>query len=321
MDRLVCYSLLQSDVNPPQDLVRQLVASVSSLRAYNRAVAVRVFTYGNVPGLYSTLAPYEVVIQEQGSYQHRLAEWFPCAAQVLQHYPVLHRVLNFPDIERLAPLQVLLLDCDTVFFRDVDLLFARYSKADCYAREEPSSKRSHLGYDPNYLDEDMLHQIAIAEGIATPPPFNTGVVLLNRAVWRRVKVELFLSYVWRLLVWMSLNPAPRGTLYVEGPAIRYLRQGFQQFVTKKDVQRALHFPSANRWIVEEVAFWLTLGNIAELTYDDFATRHVIQNGEFAAKILKNREWIVCHYYSIPMNEIAEWMRQCAANNSPSPLDL
>src|ERR1700733_12207035 len=202
MKRVVCYSVyLQSSERRPL-LLRQIVASVESLRTHNKSVPVHVFSYGSAPELAKVLAPYDVTIHNQGSYQERLASIFPRGAPVLSRYPLLHRFLNFQEISALDPGQVLLLDADTIFFSDVDALFATYSNADCYAREEPACKRSADGYDPNYIDEDSLAGLASAEGITPPLPFNAGVLLLNNQLWRRMPSDsVFLSYVWRFAVW------------------------------------------------------------------------------------------------------------------------
>src|SRR5437016_1551255 len=139
MKRLVYYSFSASRTIPRPDMLWQIEQSIRSLRAYNTSVQVVVFTYGDVPPeLAASLAPYGVSVCHKGSYLAALARMAPHGWQILSQYPVLHKFLNFYEIGALQPDQVLFLDCDTLFFQDVDRLFSRYSDADCYAREEPA---------------------------------------------------------------------------------------------------------------------------------------------------------------------------------------
>jgi hypothetical protein len=310
MKRLVCYSLLLQNLKRRPTLLAQIVASLKSLRAHNKSVPVHVFVYGDEPDLPQILAPHDVTIRNQGSYEDRLVRSLHHGSQVLCRYPLLHKLLNFAEIEALAPEQVLLLDCDTFFSSDVDSLFERYSKADYYAREEPSCKRSMIGYDPYYLDEDLLDELASSEGITAPPPFNIGVVLLNNQLWRRMPPDsLLLSYTWRFAVWMALNPG-RGTTAIDDTeiGIDYLRDRIEHFASDGDIRRALQYPSQNRWILDEFAFWLTLGHIPNITSEDFSRRDVLQGAEFSRSAAKRDEWVVCHYFSNNTESFDSWIR-------------
>lgn len=98
-----------------------------------------IFVHGDPPvALASALAPYDVQIRQQGSYEARLARFCPSGWPALRQYPLLHKFLNFAELAALRPRQVLFLDCDTLFFDDVDQLFERYADAQVYAREEPT---------------------------------------------------------------------------------------------------------------------------------------------------------------------------------------
>jgi hypothetical protein len=55
----------------------------------------------------------------------------------------------------------------------------------------------------------------------------------------------------------------------------------------------LPFPSRNPWIVDQVALWLTLGQIPGLTHGHFRPEHVGQGGE-----QYNRKEVVYHYFGI-----------------------
>src|SRR3954454_22335005 len=124
MNRLVCYSLALTEAEPRPDLVQQLELSVRSLRTYNTTVPIVVFTYGSIPReVARSLEAFRVLIQHQGSYSSRLARLLPAAWQTLSQYPTLHKFLNLNQIASYRPGQVLCLDCDTLFFADVDSLF------------------------------------------------------------------------------------------------------------------------------------------------------------------------------------------------------
>jgi hypothetical protein len=320
MERLVYYSLAASRANPRPDLVWQIESSIRSLRTYNRTVPVIVFTYGDVPeDLAPALGPLDVIIHYQGSYEARLAGLAPRAWPVLSQYPILHKFLNFREIDAYNPEQVLYLDCDTLFFNNVDMLFGRYAHADCYAREEPTCGRSHYGYDPSYLDESALAKLGEQEGIRPAPPFNLGIVLFNNGIWRNIAglEHVLLSYAWRFAVWMAMHPL-EGDHFAEGLGVEYLRGNFEQLAAAEDVRWALPYPSVNRWILEQVSFWLTLGHVPNLSYQDFFRRDVLQNGEILARNRRECDWVVCHYFSNNKDRIDAWMNDTYQEKEPEP---
>jgi hypothetical protein len=322
MKRIVYYSISASRATPRPDLIWQIEQSVRSLRAYNKDIPIIVFSFGDVPReLAPALAPYDITLRHKGSYQAHLARLAPRGWQILSQYPVLHKFLNFSEIAALNPDQVLFLDCDTLFFQDVEILFSRYSEADCYAREEPTCGRSHYGYNSTYLDENALASLGQQEGIFPIPPFNLGVVSLNNGLWRKLAAlePVLLSYAWRFAVWMALYPAQAAAAsYGEGQGIDYLREYLDQLVDEEDVRRALPYPSANRWILDQVALWLTLGHVPGIKYADYSTRDVLQNGEVLSKRPQECDWVLCHYYSQNTERIVEWMKQPRSGNAPGP---
>jgi hypothetical protein len=321
MRRLIYYSVALSHEQPRPDLLWQLEASIRSLRQFNRAAPIVVFAYDDVPpDLARTLTPYDVRVVHQGSYKARLARDLPHGWQVLAGYPLLHKFLNFDAIAALAPEQVLFLDCDTLFFNDVDALFTRYASAHCCAREEPTTRRSHYGYEPRYLDEDAMASIARACGIAVPPPFNLGVVLMNHGLAARLAAlqPAIVRYAWRFLVWMALNPLPHdASAYGEGAWIAQLRAQLDRYAHNGEREAALPYPSANRWILDQFALWFALGHLQGLTYADFSPREVLQNGEVLHHAAPSREWVVCHYYSQNLNRLDAWIRRVNASRSCS----
>lgn len=315
VDALVCYSLYAPPDEPRPDLLRQLVTSVHTLRRYSRTVPVVVFVHGEPPAeLALALAPYDVGIHAQGAYEARLARLCPAGWPVLARYPLLHKLLNFAEIARLAPSRLLLLDCDTIFFDDVERLLARYSHAHCCAREEPTCARSHYGYDPGYVDEDALAALAASLGVRTVPPFNIGVLLFNHGIWDTLAAldRTFVDYAWRLLLSLALHPdEERVSRYGEMDAVTLLRQHARRIVTPDEAARALPFPSANAWIVDQVALWLALGHVDGLSYADFRAEHVLQNGEMLSHPGPAPGWVLCHYYSQNMGRTEEWLHRAA----------
>jgi hypothetical protein len=312
MGRLVHYSVSFGDGGPRPDLIAQLNASAGTLRAHNRDIPVVLFLYGSATAdLVAVCRAHDVTIHEQGPYERRLAELCPAGWPALARYPLLHRFLNFRELAAAGVGQTLYLDCDTIFFDDVAVLLDRYTGAHVVGREEVHTSRSHHGVDRSFVDEPLLAQLAAAEGAVAIPPFNLGVVLFNHGVLGALAAlePLFVDYAWRFVLWTAQHPAT-------GPAA-----GFGEFLgaaearaiaTPDQLARALPYPSVNRWILDEVALWLTLGHIPGLSTADFDRRHVAENGEFEAGDPSSAGWVLCHYYSQNVARIDEWLRGAGA---------
>lgn len=273
--KIVTYSL--SVLGPPRntDYHDELIYSIQSLRRYNKSVAVHIFLYGRHTATFiSNLGHYAVTVHQMGAYEDVIRSIHRGPFHALTACPVPHKWLNFSALEGLAPAQILLCDCDTVFFDDVEILFQAYAKKMFYAREEPCSRASHYGYDPTYLDEDALAAVAQREGAIAINPFNTGVCVLNRGVWREIsrRSDLFLSYVFRFAAGIAHNPQQRGLLWSE------LADGLAHDLAETPNAPYLPFPSSNVWILDQVAFWLTLGHIPKMTQGLLSPEHVVQGG-------------------------------------------
>ncbi len=318
MKGMVYYSLFIPPSQDRSDLLWQIETSIRTLRFHNQTIPVEVFFYGErLRAELEVLAKYGVALCDQGSYEERLAALFPKGWRVLQRNPCLHKFLNFAEISARCPQQVLFLDCDTLFFDDVEKLFDRYSAADCYAREEPSCRRSPLGYDVGYLDEEALARLAAREHTHLIPPFNLGIVLFNNRVWNEIlqRERIFISYVWRLSVWMALHPLPPSEApNREGQGIRFLVQNESHLLTPDEAEAALPFPSVNRWIGDQVALWLTLGQVPGLTYDDFSPGHVLQGSEFELRSLSRCDWVATHYFSQNAFRLNDWLTGQTSND-------
>jgi hypothetical protein len=308
MNRICCYSLSIPDGSRP-DLLTQIITSVDSLRAYNKEVSIVLFAYGNLPmNLVHALQMRGVRIWVLPSYSTRLSQLCPLGWQFLSQYPLLHKFLNFAEISSLNPDQVLLLDCDTYFQGDVGKIFEQYNVSDVVAREEVGSRRSSHGYQPGMIDEDNLSQIGNMAGIKPAPPFNLGVVLLNNGIWKKLAglSTLHISYAWRFMVWMAANPGKPDSEFGEGVGIEDLRQHWFS-LSPVDQFLALPYPSQNRWILDEVTLWMTLGHLPNTTFQDFNHTDVIQNGEFT-EMKMDPNWVVCHYFSQNLELISNWVR-------------
>lgn len=305
--RIVHYSMSFTAGDDPTMLLTQVEHSVSSLRRYNRGTDVVIFAYDSVPErLAQTCRRYGVELRFRGSYARRLEELCPVGWPVLSRYPVLHKFLNFRALADTGASQALYCDCDTVFQGDVDRLFDACTEADLYAREEVRTGRSRYGPDSAFLDEHLLQTVARSLGVVAVPPFNTGVVLLNHRIWEVLGAldKWFLDCAWHLLVWMSLHPEhTAGSGYGTLNAVEVARE----LASPDQLARALPFPSANQWILEEVAAWLTLGALPWLTTADFSPADVVQNGEFAESHLHRTGWTLCHYFSNNQNAMAAWL--------------
>lgn len=274
--KIVTYSL--SVCGPPErtDYHDQLLYSVKSLRLYNKSVSVHAFLYGeHLPGFTNELEELAVTVHQMGSYTDAIRRIHPRPFRTLATYPVLHKWLNFPELEPLAPSQILQTDCDTFFFDDVETLFARYSDRHFYAREEPSSKASLYGYDPTYLDEDELAVLARREGAAWVNPYNIGVCMLNHGLWSEIatRMDQLLSYVFRFAKGIAGNPLTRNMLWPS------LAEAVAQDLAEASEVSELPFPSSNPWILDQMSLWLILGQIPGLTHGFLSREHVLQGGD------------------------------------------
>jgi hypothetical protein len=287
---LVYYSLANV---PDSRLTEQWVQSIRSLRLYNRTIPVWLFLYnGAHSALLREADRQNVLVHDLGSYPEFL-RGMHAPSSVLALYPTFHKFLQLgrvpDDVE-----QVLYLDCDTFFFDDVNRLFQRYSAHDWYAREEPSSRRSHLEYDPSHVDEDLLEHIARSESLRRVLPFNSGVCLLNHRIWReweRLRVP-YLDLGWRLLCGRELkeHDAP---LEHDQEA----RQAVLASITDSDRARALPYPSQNTWIIEQISLWLALGHLQDFSLGAFTRSDVPQGPEFCEMPGLSQRCVLAHYYS------------------------
>lgn len=312
MPRLVSYSLT-CDERRRDEHACQLELSLSSLRASNASIPVALFVHGPLaPEIAELCRRFGVMVRYQGLYGDRLAALSPRSGDAMTRYPVLHKNLNFAELAAADARQVLCCDLDTIFFTDVEVVFARYAGPHVVAREEVYSGRSIHGADRAFIDEPLLDRLASHLGRAAVPPFNLGVVLYNHGIVTQLAgiMATFLDDAWRLMTGLTIREFPNSNS-AGGAAFPWLAD-VALHASDVDRQRALPFPSSNGWIVEEVAWWLALGSIPGLTRADFAPHDVAQNGEVLATARESAPWALCHYYSHNLARVVEWLQPSRA---------
>jgi hypothetical protein len=293
--RLVYYSLADF---PHDSRERQWIQSIRSLRLYNRSVPVWLFLFNSVPrALLREAEVQNVHVHFLGDYAEFLQRVHP-RGSVLALYPTFHKFLVLPNLVLsnlpLAALtQALYLDCDTFFFDDVDILFDQHTEQHLYAREEPSSTRSPHGYNPKHIDEPMLKDIAQREGLRYIEPFNSGVCLLNRGIWHSLAgmSDVYLNLGWRLLCGWQEGKHNGTTHEVK------VQKAVRDAMTDLDRSRALSYPSANYWIVEQIALWLALGGLSDFSLGTLPAAQVSQGIEFETTPQSQNGCILAHYFT------------------------
>ena len=301
--RGVYYALtFSNDEDMNRRLVFQLENSLRTLRRHNTDVEVLVCVFnGDIAEL---VKKYGATALELGTYARALHKHCDVGMPALALYPALPKWLA---LEALTPFNLdslLYVDCDTHFFRDVAQLFECYGEAHLYSREEIMSRSSHFGYNSEYLDEDALEAVAIAENARLIPPLNTGVVMFNHGTAQKLVPELpaLMSYVVRFFLWLDDNRGRHDLERIE-PALKCLPAR----ADRNSMGTALAYPSANTWICEELAINLTLGRMAGVTTDFFRRDHVLQGGEFGLRNISISDVVVCHYYTGLMDRFFNWI--------------
>lgn len=288
--RVVYYSL--ADV-PGDNRERQWFQSIRSLRRYNRSVPVWLFLFNAASDeLLREAELHGVQVQFLGDYEEFLRRAHP-RGSILALYPTFHKFLVLPHLPLEGMTQLLYLDCDTFFFDDVRLLFESSMKHDLYAREEPRSLRSPHRHNPKHIDELLLKYIAEKEGVRYVLPFNSGVCVLNHGIWDSLigLRDTYLTLAWRLLCGRELSGHD---FEFADPRIR---PAVIDVLTDEDRSKALPYPSANDWIIEQIAVWLTLGNLPHFSLGTLSSTQVAQGGEFETMLASNRRCVLAHYFS------------------------
>jgi hypothetical protein len=285
----------------------QLQASVLSIRRVNKTIPVYVFAYGDdiPPPFLRELFVLGVECSHLGTYEDALQPYVGKLSKPLARYPTLHRWLSLRELLELPASQIIYLDCDTWFVRDPGPFFERFSEHSLYAREEPFSRRSEWGYDPDAIDEDALGALARSVGARILSPFNIGLLAFDHRFSREIcqRLHVLFSFVVRLIAWMHQHPDPGAD---SDGLISEMRDGFAGAIASGDVVIPLAYPSRNRWIVDEVALWLTLGGISNFSVGWLPKDQILQGDEFATS---TGEFIGCHYYARNQTPFLKWARK------------
>ncbi len=295
-DRLVCYSLAMSNDGI---CLRQLLRGIASLRRHNASIPVWVMVYGTLPeAAEASLHALQVEVRRVGEYAGRIRD-LSNHAEALSSYPVLPKYLSLSELANFEIGQLLCLDCDSFFFGDVSMLFDRYGDAECYGREEPWSPLSSCA-DAGYLDPVALASLFESQALRTAPTLNTGALLMNRGLHRKLAPLLgcMLDDLSRLMMGLTERfDSAALPFVVPSPA---------------ETSSPLPFPSSNPWIVDEMAFWLTLGRLPQLSSGLFSWQDFLQGQEFTASGYRETPAIACHYFSVNEETFCRWLEVSAS---------
>jgi len=265
--------------------------SVRSLRAHNPRIPVTLFVFNGVSDEIRRAADHcRVMVLPLGSYRDWLQQYHP-HGHALSLYPTLHKFLVLSEADTSGLSQALYVDCDTFFFHDPEVLF---ESGDFHwsAREAPTSRLCPHQYDPANINEEMIERIVAAEGLRWVHPFNAGVCLLNNGIWETFRQlrETFFDTVWRLLVGRHCWTLAEQQDY-------QIRNAVLGLASRRDIQRALPYPSQNFWILEEIALWLTLGHVQNLAQGFLDRRKVAQGYECVNAVRTGLVPVLAHYFT------------------------
>jgi hypothetical protein len=294
--RLVYYSLLLPENSYNKVRINQLIGSVQSLRKFNSSIRVQVHLIGELPeSALAKLKSFNVHIINFQPYADLIEQHLPGCGLWLSRYPVMHKFLTMNALQQFNPAQALYLDSDTYILGDIERLFDNYSDAHIYAREEPGSRNSPIGYHPDYLDEDKLFALEAELNCSKVEPFNTGVLLMNKNIWAQLLclAREYLMHIARFSIWMEGKEQSRNA----SPDVVYLTRNKSNLCDVIEKLPPLPFPSSNFWIKEQVALWLSVGSIKNISTGTFELDHVLQGGEELRAPGQLLMPIVSHYYT------------------------
>ena len=271
----------------------QLADSLRSIRRFNPDLPVYVFLFGEAPPAFiEVLRTLNAEVRHLGDHRAYIARTEPERAELFALDPKIHRWLVLEEPELKACTRLLYIDSDTFFFAPPSNLFDRYRDADLYAREEPLCRRSIHGYDRSYIDEESIDELRDGEGLSPVPPFNTGVCLFTRDMADAITmiVPRYFDYLFRFLSWFHHNPL------AGAPPVPTAEQLVHDRVLGPAAEQALRYPVQNRWIVDQVALWLALGQFTRFRFADFVPSDVWQGAEFRQLAAVTPLPILCHYF-------------------------
>ena len=156
-----------------ESILTKLIMSVESLRGINHSIPICLVLWGNKLNKNDRrrLDALGVEISHLGKCEERLKRDLPTAwLDVYSLNPSAGRwLLGLDHILARTFEQVLYVDKDTYFMSDVEELFSRCRIGDIYAREEPRTRESHLGYNPEYIDQRAIDDLVRSEKVNPCP--------------------------------------------------------------------------------------------------------------------------------------------------------
>ena len=261
-----------------------------------------------------------VEVKFRGSLSRAFKELCPgLPVRYLLKYPPAHKWLLAKRASARGCDQILYLDNDTLVLRDVAELFDRCRTWDWCAREEPHSRLSTRGVDPRIFDDREYARLIERERTGFVSPFNSGVVLLSRRALRGLAANLgrYLAYIWRFSLWMCQNPQhrrkpPPGHTRADSLAYRLRDTHDVRAARRSGIHKhpgrftPLRYGLGNRWIKEEVAFWLVLGSLG-LRGRLLSFRESMQSPEYLAiRVLAQRPYVIHYFTSSSAAALLDW---------------
>jgi hypothetical protein len=109
-----------------------------------------------------------------------------------------------------------------------------------------------------------------------------------------------LKNAWRLIVGSYLDSSD--THFINARLGRIIGD----VLTAADKESALAYPSANQWLVDAIALWLTLGRLPRVTHDTFLGQDVVQSAEFIGLRTGEPHAILVHYFTRHERLFSAW---------------
>ena len=280
---LVYYSLIMQGQPADQQRLAQLLHSLTSLRFCNPRIPVYLHLFGELDPLFSHFLHTQlgVRIVRFGDFGDIVAEIYPGSGPYLKNHPILHKYLSMVDLLYLAPVQALYVDTDTLFYADPAILLGQCRESDIYAREEPSTVRCR-SYNPYYLADRDYRELGAQLGCRYVTPFNTGVLVLNHAVWERLMPQrrTLLEYALRFALSTDKDEPAKTEALAQATGLKPLR-----------------YPCSNVWIRDQMALWLTLGKLEPFSLSLLSHEQLLQGSEEVHAPGRYARPLLTHYFS------------------------
>lgn len=316
MNHTVCvrYSISTGNARDGVRYLRQLEASIRSLRELDRTLPIVVFSYGTMPEeMEVQLRTLQVQRVRKETYETRLTRLVaPALARVLAVYPPLQKYLdlNHPSMRGYA--HILQADCDTLFFDHPMRLVESYGGSDLAAREEVGTSAAGSPPARRFIDEHGLARLMRDQRCQPVQPFNSGLVLMSRLARRILgkREELFIDYAARFLAWMCANPIGHRSEFGESRVATLARasKAATKALARYD-DRMLSYPSRNRWLLEEFALWMVCGSKPALEVSTFSPNDVGIGSEVFRSEPDEVQQVVHHYFSGNTQSVARWLHR------------